>query len=178
MYNDTSVENDGDLSSNSLSTKKKLQRKLKYSNRNRRYPKHSGVRTRPRSNDQVVKFNYAKLRASLSTRAALFLRSKNLKICLNTYTTTLLCKPIGLMLATHLRFLPISIKELSLRLTLSPSQSFRWTSFKSVRVTQSDEYESTRPVDGDEDIEWACGFKDRTVVLRQTSTFTVQYSLN
>lgn len=71
------------------------------------------------------------------------------------------------MLATHLRFLAISPKELSLKLILTPSQSFRWLQFDihATQVDESDHQSSTE----EERVEWACGFKDRTIVLRQTS---------
>ncbi|KAI5474776.1 N-glycosylase/DNA lyase [Pseudohyphozyma bogoriensis] len=65
--------------------------------------------------------------------------------------------------ATPLRFLPLSLAELTIPTVLKSGQSFRWHQF-SVHATKPDKEEGGEVVGGEE---WAMGWNDRTVVLRQ-----------
>lgn len=74
-------------------------------------------------------------------------------------------------LATPLRLLPVSRRELHLASTLPSGQSFRWHRLSPPRVTLPDapsqptvELADALPEGAEE---WAFGWQDRTVVLRQ-----------
>jgi N-glycosylase/DNA lyase len=66
------------------------------------------------------------------------------------------------MLSTPLRFLAVLPRELSLATVLKSGQSFRWHRFEAVHATRPDS--SSEEVRGEE---WAFGWGDRTVCLRQ-----------
>lgn len=66
-------------------------------------------------------------------------------------------------LITPTRLLPVSTRELSLAATLKSGQSFRWSSSPVTILKGQASVEEG-------DLEWAMGFKDRTVVLRQICT--------
>lgn len=82
-------------------------------------------------------------------------------------------------LSTPLRFFPLLPSELQLATVLKSGQSFRWARFESVHATKPDfaaetagALEETKPALGSQEQqvqgeEWAFGWGDRTVVLRQ-----------
>lgn len=77
-----------------------------------------------------------------------------------------------LPLSTPLRFLPLLPSELQLATVLKSGQSFRWARFDTVHATRPEVFaasaEDVKPLlAANEGEEWAFGWGDRTVVLRQ-----------
>lgn len=85
-------------------------------------------------------------------------------------------------LSTPLRYLPLLPSELQLATVLKSGQSFRWARFDKVRATLPDPVASVKPEEDSNGAtgvkheepgellqgeEWAFGWGDRTVVLRQ-----------
>ncbi|GAA5848339.1 hypothetical protein JCM8547_004482 [Rhodosporidiobolus lusitaniae] len=70
-------------------------------------------------------------------------------------------------LATPLRFLRVSPVELNLATSLFSGQSFRWARFSPPTVTLPDASSSTASAPPGDAEEFAFGWQDRTVVLRQ-----------
>lgn len=82
-------------------------------------------------------------------------------------------------LSTPLRFLPLLPSELQLATVLKSGQSFRWARFETIHATKPDvaaetagaALEDSKPAVGVQEQvqgeEWAFGWGDRTVVLRQ-----------
>lgn len=69
------------------------------------------------------------------------------------------------MLSTPLRFLSVLPAELSLATVLKSGQAFRWERFDVVTVTRDET--TSNGSSTTEGTEWAMGWGDRTVVLRQ-----------
>ncbi|GAA5885253.1 hypothetical protein JCM6882_009541 [Rhodosporidiobolus microsporus] len=69
-------------------------------------------------------------------------------------------------LATPLRFLKLSPRELNLAAVCASGQSFRWAKGP-LHATLPDGDEAALPQPGKDTEEWAFGWNDRTVVLRQ-----------